>query len=335
MTRATPTRYVAIVALCLVATSSAWADPGMRGHGTRAATSTYSRARGQKVRIGSPERAVGIPERAFLLPKIRALPGKKKDIRAGLAQYRRIRGRVRELRQRSEHVSVTPLAKVGSFVIDRLDVRAPREPGQPPKLKVLVVGGVHAGSERVGVESAMRFAERIGDRPDLLGQFDITVVPLANPSALVVRSRRNKDHVDVNRSFKSGHWVAESKAMAELMRGSEFDMVLDLHGAGAQRTGFFVIRSGRDGGLARRFVRALPASQLLDRKGAGKTYALDARGVVTSSNRGTLKQFGKRAGATYSYTFEAPARFSGKTQVEGTVRLAISALESLKARTGR
>jgi hypothetical protein len=122
----------------------------------------------------------------------------------------------------------------------------------------------------------------------------------------------------------------EAKAMSRLMKQEGYGAVLDLHGAGTFRTGFFFIRGGEDGGLAARTMRALPKSRLLDKKGAGKVYELDAPGVVTSTNRGTLKQHAIENGARFAYTIESPKRFAPKVQIAGMVKLSLAAMRNLK-----
>ncbi|MBT8495027.1 MAG: succinylglutamate desuccinylase/aspartoacylase family protein [Deltaproteobacteria bacterium] len=292
-----------------------------------------ARAKPQKVQIGKPTRKVVVNQRMMKLRGIRSLPAPRSEVQAGLRRYRAVRHRVRELRQRpGSMMTVKPLAKVGSFVIDRLDFKIP---GSAPKPKILIVGGVHAGSERIGVESAMQIAEQLHKHPDILEHFDVTIVPLANPSSLAIRSRRNSSDVDVNRSFAAGKMTPESKAMSKLMKQERFGAVLDLHGAGKFRTGFFFIRGGQDGGLAARTMRVLPKSKLLDNKGAGKVYELDAPGVVTSTNPNTLKHHAIANGAKYAYTVESPKRFSPQVQIAGMVKLSLRAMRNMKGKLSR
>src|SRR5690606_21059773 len=142
--------------------------------------------------------------------------------------------------------------KTESFILDRIDLRSGA--GGAPKPKVLIVGGVHAGSEPVGVEAALRFAESMVKDRSILDHFDITIVPLVNPSGLMRTTQtRSKSGtpgryttrgIDINRSFGKGLWTKESKAMAELMKSERFHVVLDMHGASSQRDGFFAIRGG-------------------------------------------------------------------------------------------
>lgn len=299
------------------------------------------------VQIGRAVRPAVIGPRIKVLPSIRQLGGNKGTVYAGLRDYRSVRNRVRELRARlADVMTVAPLVKTGPFILDRIDLRS-KTPGTRPK--VLVVGGVHSGSEPVGVEAALRFAEGFAVDASLLEHFDVTVVPLVNPSGLTrtpetvsasgTPGRYTTEGVDINRSFvfqrifewARSKWTPESKAMYRLMKNERFDVILDLHGAGTSRTGFFAIRSGDDGGMAARFMAEVGGkAPILDAKGAGSTYELDAPGVVTSTNAGTLKQMGARLGARYSYTFETPARFSPAQQVRGALAMVHAALRTIR-----
>jgi len=336
--------------LSLLVVAVLLALPAHAGAGAGATRATRA-PKHQMVEIGRAKRAAVIGPRIKNLASIRGIQGPKSTIYAGLRDYRSVRNRVRELRTRlADVMTVKPLVKSGPFVLDRIDLRS-KSPGTRPK--VLVVGGVHSGSEPVGVEAALRFAEGFAADPTLLEHFDITVVPLVNPSGLTrapatvsasgTPGRYTTEGVDINRSFVfqrmfewvRSKWTPESKAMARMMRTEKFDVILDLHGAGTSRTGFFAIRSGDDRGMAARFMAEVgQQAPILDAQGAGSTYELDAPGVVTSTNAGTLKQMGARLGARFSYTFETPARFTPAQQVRGALAMVHSALRNIRDHGG-
>src|SRR5690349_3566336 len=96
--------------------------------------------------------------------------------------------------------------------------------------RVLIVGGQHAGNERVGIEAALRFIESAAGDETLRSQFDITVVPLLTPSALVLGDRENLDGTNTNRTFVDGKWTAESMVLKEMIDSGGFVVVLDLRG---------------------------------------------------------------------------------------------------------
>ena len=327
-----------LFALVLLASARLEAAPGRPG----AKGSAAKTAKAKGVEIRRPSGGVVIPARALRLKYVRSLAGEKSTIVKGLIDYRSVRLRVRELRKSlGDTMKVTPLVKTDSFILDRIDFRGKASEGSPnaPKRKILIVGGVHSGSEPVGVETALRFAESLVKDASILAHFDITIVPLVNPSGFMrtdktvskagTPGRYTTAGADLNRSFAKGKWTKESKAMADLMNSEQFYAVLDCHGAGPQRDGFFAIRGGEDGGIANRFMQNADGIPLLSAKGAGTGYEFNSPGVVTSSNPGTLKHFALSTGSRYSYTFEAPNGFTAAQQVKGQLSMVQSALRGL------
>lgn len=291
------------------------------------------------VKIRQPKTPVRIAPKVHKLAFIKSLKADKATLKRGLTDYRSVRLRIRDLRKSAPHLEVRPLIKTKSFIVDKLVLTSTKS-STGTKPKILIVGGVHAGSETIGVEAALQVAEHLGKNPAILEHFDITIVPLVNPTGLMrvdatkskngTPGRYTSDGVDINRSFGAGRWTPESKAMATLMKTERFHAILDLHGAGSHRDGFFIIKGTDDGGIASRFTSQAQGVPLLTREGAGKTYSFNAPGVVTSSNEGTLKQFGVSIGTRHSYTFEAPGKLSAEKQVSGTLSLVTSALNALR-----
>ena len=307
--------------------------------GGRSGKAVRNRTPYHAVPIPRPGDRVRLPTKAMArVPFLGKLKASRSTVVAGLKEYRSVRGRVRQLRSKGAEIRVKPLLKTDSFIVDAIEFRG--KGGKANKPKILVVGGVHAGSETVGVESALRFSEGLAKAPSLLKYFDITVVPLVNPSSLM-RTEQTRSNfgtpgrftnggVDPNRSFSRGAFTKETRAMADLIKTGGYHAVLDLHGAGSHRDGFFIIRGADDGGVASRFTRNADGVALLSKKSAGTTYAYESPGVVTSTNAGTLKQFAVNQGIRYSYTFEAPGSLPAKVQVQGMLQLMHSALRTLQ-----
>ena len=290
------------------------------------------------VKIRQPLKPVRIAPKVHKLAFIKSLKADNAALKRGLTDYRSVRLRIRDLRKTSPHLEVRPLIKTKSFIVDKLVLKSAKTTTTKPK--ILIVGGVHAGSETIGVEAALQVAEHLGKNPAILEHFDITIIPLVNPTGLMrgdatkskngTPGRYTSDGVDINRSFGAGRWTPESKAMADLMKTERFHAILDLHGAGSHRDGFFIIKGTDDGGIASRFTSQAQGVPLLTREGAGTTYNFNTPGVVTSSNEGTLKQFGVSIGTRHSYTFEAPGKLSAEKQIAGTLSLVNSALNALR-----
>jgi hypothetical protein len=256
----------------------------------------------------------------------------------GFEEFRTVNERLRRVSETSP--DAVRLTRIGA--VHGLDVNAIELLGRPnadgtPRPRILILGGVHSGTEKTGFEAATRFVESAAKNAALRAKFDITVVPLVSPAALVLGTRENASKIDINRTFAEGKWTPESKILGDFVtRSRPFDMSLDLHTAGdAGRDGFFVIRGDKDGGLATRIMRALPSAALLDLPGAAPgeakvgPYAL--YGVGTSeipSIEATTMDLLKRQGAKYVYTFEAPTRANPDVQVRMTLRFLDSALHN-------
>ncbi len=258
----------------------------------------------------------------------------------GLEEFRAVNERLR--RTAKAHPDAVRMTRIGA--VHGLEVNAIELLGKPnadgsPRPRLLIIGGVHSGTEKTGFESATRFVESAAKDATLRAKFDITVVPLVSPAALVLGTRENASKIDINRTFAEGKWTPESKIFGDFVKSRPaFDMSVDLHTAGDPgRDGFFVIRGDKDGGLATRIMRALPSAALLDLPGAAPgeakvgPYAL--YGVGTSeipSIEATTMDLLKKQGAKYVYTFEAPTRANPDVQVRMTLRFLDSALNNAR-----
>lgn len=202
------------------------------------------------------------------------------------------------------------------------------------KLKVLVASGVH-GNEPVGVETALLLTERALRKSGLLQRFDITILPMVNPTGLASFTRNNHEDHNINREFMKGSTTPESRALMRALHKETFDLFIDLHGSWHE--GFFLIRGSNDGDMSQRILSAMESHALLDgdRSPHGAItnqvgpYQLHALGGATSENEGTFKDYMKRRGVPYSYTFEAPRRLAPKKQVQGLFKLLRSALDNV------
>jgi hypothetical protein len=251
---------------------------------------------------------------------------------AGFERYRAVARRVRDASR--ENPGALRVSRAGSSLglsIVRVDLLADHPvPGRRPR--VLVVGGMHAGHETVGAEAATRFIEAAAGDAGLRSAFDITVVPLVNPTALVLGTRQNAAGVDVNRSFADGKWTAESGAIRAIAEEGDFDLVIDLHGAGDRgRNGFFLIRGDGDRAMSSRILSAMESGALMDPQGGSiGPYRFDHLGGARSTNQGTLTGYFAARGTPHSYTLEAPLRLDPERQVRGMTKLLRSALFNVR-----
>jgi hypothetical protein len=330
-----------------IAAGAAGAEPAVRPVGSkwRGATSE-SRRRTQILRrqrqaaIRQPKsmRPLRPDQTAAALRGIRALQPEAPAAvtEAGFSNYRAITRRVRGASR--AHPGSLRVSRAGSaqgLSILRVDLMA-RNPAPGRRPRVLVVGGMHAGNETVGAEAATRFIEAAAGDAGLRDAFDITVVPLANPTALVLGTRENAAGDDVNRSFADGKWTAESRAIRAIAEEGDFDLVIDLHGAGSRgRNGFFLIRGDGDRAMSSRILSAMESGALMDPKGGAiGPYRFDHLGGARSTNPGTLTGYFAARGTPHSYTLEAPLRLHRERQVRGMMKLLRSALFNVRRHGG-
>ena len=296
------------------------------------------RPRQAAIRAPKGMRPLDRAQRTAALAGLRALrpdvPAEKMS--AGFERYRAIAQRVRgAARDNPGSLRVSRAGRAAGLSILRVDlVSDDPAPGRRPR--VLVVGGMHAGNETVGAEAATRFIEAAAGDAALRNAFDITVVPLANPTALVLGTRQNAAGDDVNRTFADGKWTAESRAIRAIAEEGDFDLVIDLHGAGDRgRNGFFLIRADGDRAMSSRILSAMESGALMDPKGGAiGPYRFDQLGGARSTNHGTLTGFFAARGTAHSYTLEAPLRLDPDRQVRGMVKLLRSALFNVRRHAG-
>lgn len=215
-------------------------------------------------------------------------------------------------------------------------------------LRVLITGGVH-GNEPIGVLTALDIARAFSLAPDLVGRaVELTVLPALNFEGLSANRRRLANGSDLNRQFDSALEHEEKVARIESAIGTtRFDLALDLHGSNERRQ-FFVIKQGPDAGLANDAIKILePDLRLLSDEGQttggvgvhgvhgyeSNRYQLEAPGISTSTNRGTLKSFMSERGTHYSYTLEYPGQLPLETARAKNLALALSMIRQAALRS--
>jgi hypothetical protein len=230
----------------------------------------------------------------------------------------------REAASHAEGIEITPWSPQTELDAAILKVKiAPphKRISSAPPLRVLITGGVH-GNEPVGVVTALDIINAFKHAPDLIGRaVELTVLPALNFEGLSADRRRLSNGHDLNRQFDPSYDREDKVAQIEKAIGAaHFDLSLDLHGAN-ERERFFVIKQTPDGGLANEAIEVLePGLRLLS--DAGETtggvgvygasgyepnrYTLEAAGISTSSNVGTVKSYMTSRGTPYGYTLESP-----------------------------
>jgi succinylglutamate desuccinylase/aspartoacylase family protein len=339
--------WAALLAAALLAPASAqplegpdgWRPPGTRTRTAAEARRFHTGVEELQPKIGRPSgfKEVSRAEAERTLAALRAeltQPRSLESLLPGLNDYRAVEGRLAAAVAKSG--GALQLETIGK--VHGLPVRAihlPAAPGGAPKPKLVLLGGVHSGTEKTGFEAATRFVEQLAKDPSVRARFDVTILPLVNPTALVLGTRENAKGVDINRTFVEGKTTPESKLIVDWAKNKTFDFHLDLHTAGDKgRDGFFLIRGKNDKGMGARIMKALPSAALLDAPGKpGEArvgpYILYGVGLseIESIKHTTMDLFARK-GTPYVYTFEAPTRADPKVQVELTMRMIHSALNN-------
>jgi len=211
-----------------------------------------------------------------------------------------------------------------------------RENSSTPPLRVLITGGVH-GNEPLGLLTALDlvdvFASGFEGRP-----VELTILPALNVDGLASNRRRLSDGQDLNRLLDDEEPSAKVTRIKEAIGTQPFDLSLDLHGS-HERKQFFVIKQGDDRGLAERAIRVLPNSLRLKADNGDDTgpvgvsglrgyepgrYQLEAPGISTSVNKGTLKSYMSGLGTRYAYTLEYPGQISFEKARRENLKLALA-----------
>ena len=107
-------------------------------------------------------------------------------------------------------------------------VCAPTAP--PPRLRVMLVGSQHGGSEPAGCEALLLTARAIaqGALRAALEELEILILPNANPDGREVDSSRNANGVNLNRDYVRLS-QPESRALNAALMRYRPDVILDAH----------------------------------------------------------------------------------------------------------
>jgi len=222
------------------------------------------------------------------------------------ALYARIDG----LRQ-DPRVAVQEIGAVQGHPIHALRIT---DPGEGPKLKVLITAGVH-GNEPCGPGAAMLMIDQLLADPELLQGLDVTILPALNPRGLIAKSRRTPEDVDLNRVYGTDGAPEEARIAAGYLAGQRYDLAMDLHSGAKKRNGFWALHRNAADLLT-------PALRNLGQRwpllsGDTKPYTMSSPGVGTSKNRSTLKDFIFNEGTPRTATLEAPGSVDYLQQVLG------------------
>ena len=108
------------------------------------------------------------------------------------------------------------------------------------KRALLLFGAIH-GNEPAGAYVLKAFAEELRNRPEVLAERRIVIIPNLNPDGFERRTRRNARGVDLNRNFPARNWSAqrahgdhpasepETRALLRVLRQFNVERALAIH----------------------------------------------------------------------------------------------------------
>lgn len=111
--------------------------------------------------------------------------------------------------------------------------------GRGPEV-VLILAGIH-GTERAGTPLLYRLGSLLRERPDLVRDRMVLLVPEANPDGCARKVRENNRGIDLNRNFPAANFTGqrrhgdralsepESRALRDLIAQYQPDRIVSLH----------------------------------------------------------------------------------------------------------
>ena len=230
----------------------------------------------------------------------------------GAHDFDAISKRIDALKGRPD-LTVEKLGEVDGKPIEA--VHLPSTGQGPATLNVVITGGVH-GNEPCSSGAAILFLEQLLANPELRDHISATIVPVVNPRALVVGTRRTPEDVDLNRHFVDDHDAPEEVGILKnMLKDRHYDLALDLHSGKAKRNGFWVLHRQAEEILKPAFAEFTKEWPVLH--GDTKPYTMETPGIGVSNSTDTLKDLHIENGVKWSVTVEAPGSISYLDQVLG------------------
>ena len=186
---------------------------------------------------------------------------------------------------------------------------------------ILIVAAIH-GDETSGAPLVQKLADYLADRPKLLENHRVVLVPAVNPDGMALSSRENTRGVDLNRNFEAGNRVnnvsngfhalsePETQALRKLIQQYRPDRIISIH-----QPLNCIDYDGPGQALAYRIAESckLPVRKLGARPGSLGSYTGETLGIPTItmelpreashlSHAGLWAQYGPALLAAVTYT---------------------------------
>lgn len=131
----------------------------------------------------------------------------------------------------SQFTRPTPRLLLESMPHD-LGVYIPKVVSRPLKrgqgFKFAIFAGIH-GDEEAGILAAHEIIRWASDKPDELGDYELHIFPVCNPTGRNLGTRQNQNGLDLNREFWSGSLEPEVLYLESELRREQYDGIIALH----------------------------------------------------------------------------------------------------------
>ncbi len=225
---------------------------------------------------------------------------------------------------------IRPFAETGGYRLYALRTKPTPERRELPW--IYISAGVH-GDEPAGCEALLGW---LRDHPEHLRRANYLLFPCLNPWGLVHNTRRNEEHLDLNRAFHlQGHRVI--RPWREMVDGHRFELALHLH-EDFDAQGIYLYEVGRDEAddgknLGRRVLESAEEIIPIDPR-----PEIDGRqsqcGVIRPrhlAHRFTQSMpealYLHQQGARYTLTVESPSEYALPDRVRALTRLTTCAVD--------
>ncbi|MDF3059677.1 MAG: peptidase [Rariglobus sp.] len=233
------------------------------------------------------------------------------------------------LLKRAEHCPALTAGAAGSFLseggsheIVRFRFKGPHAEHDP--LRIGLFAALH-GDEPAGAEALVKWMTELVDEPWRVTGYDLTVIPICNPTGFEANTRHNHAGLDLNRQFWQRSSQPEITILERELIAGNFDGIITLHSDDTS-AGLYGYAHGRllNEALLKPALRA--SERVLPRNRAAMIDGFEAsEGLIHRCFEGVLSAPPQQRPQPFDLIFETPALAPVELQVDAT----IVALETL------
>lgn len=209
----------------------------------------------------------------------------------------------------------------------RFRFRGPKAEHDP--LRIGLFAALH-GDEPAGAEALVRLLAELADEPWRATGYDLTVIPVCNPTGYDARTRHNHAGFDLNREFWRKSAQPEVALLERELTAGNFDGIITLHSDDTS-DGLYGYTHGRviNEGLLKPALRA--SERVLPRNHGTTIDGFAARdGLIRHCYEGVLSAPAGQRPQPFDLIFETPALSPLHLQIEATLIAIETVLEEYR-----